>query len=134
MAGLVSASPGEGRPEIAHRFIGGNGMEEAPESRQGRKKCQGRKMILPSLAGLVPQPPENPALKRWAIVGRPGGTEAGASSGGRRRRCAEDGLFGAGEFFVAAVAGHPGWQNLSGLKARMMTGTDLPASQGITRG
>ena len=65
-AGLVSASPGEGRPGIAHRFIGGNGLEAAPESRQGRKKGQGRKMILPSLAGLVPQPTENPALKRWA--------------------------------------------------------------------
>ena len=56
----------QGRPGIAHRFIGGNGLEETSETRQGRKKGQGRKMILPSHAGLVPQPPENPALKRWA--------------------------------------------------------------------
>ena len=40
-------------------------------AKESTMQCQ---RFLSSLTGLVPLPPENPALKRWAIVGCPAGT------------------------------------------------------------
>ena len=64
----------QGRPTIAHRFIGGNPSGKKGQVPSGTKEIveiPGR--LLSSLTGLVPSGDVTPALKRWAIVGRPAG-------------------------------------------------------------
>src|ERR1041385_5593375 len=70
--GNSRATVPEGRTKIAQRFNAGpaNVRRQAPK---GRKKRWENQRALSSLAGLVPISGYNPALKRWAIVGRPAG-------------------------------------------------------------
>jgi hypothetical protein len=70
----------KGRPKIAHRFIGGN-----PSGKKGQVPSGTEEIVaiperfLSSLTGLVSSGDVTPALKRWAIVGRPAGLEEQAS-------------------------------------------------------
>src|SRR6266566_6525751 len=64
----------QGRPTIAHRFIGGNPSGKKGQVPSGTKEIVViPRRLLSSLTGLVPAGGVTPALKRWAIFGRPAG-------------------------------------------------------------
>ena len=74
---IVTAQSRQGRPKIAHRFIGGlRGAPRRSPGRDERNRGVGRD-LLSSLTGLDSDSRRDPALKRWAIFFRPVGLGAG---------------------------------------------------------
>ena len=68
----------QGRPRIAQRFIAGNqgGLAGVPQGRKKSHPPTGRRglTVLSSLRDSLAASLHHPALKRWAMVGRPCGT------------------------------------------------------------
>ena len=63
----------EGHMTIAQRFNAGFKASKPPKPRQGRPK-PGYRIVLSPLWGYRPFTTRSPALKRWAILGCPFGT------------------------------------------------------------